>query len=115
MITNDEFLHKVRDILAERNMSLYALKKKINDDILKDSTYYTMSQKNSTVKIEYICEISRALGISTADMIGEDESEKYLSPVQIEILNEFDGLDEAMLKRVLPIVKGVILAEKSRK
>lgn len=41
--------------------------------------------------------------------------EKYLKPVQIEILEEFEGLDEAMIRRILPIVKGLVLSEKTKK
>ena len=52
--------------------------------------------------------------MSSAEMIDDENSEKYLKPIQIEILNEFDGLDEAMIKRILPIIKGVILTEKSK-
>ena len=114
MITNEEFLEKVISILDERNMTLYGLRKHINEDILKESTYYSMFEKKSVARIEYICEISRALGMSTAEMIGEENSDKFLKPVQIEILKEFDGLDEAMIRRILPIVKGLVLSEKSK-
>ena len=110
-MTNDAFLDRVLDILKERNMTLYSLKKEVDEDIIKESTFYSMFDKRSVARIEYICEISRALGMSTAEMIDDENSQKYLKPIQLEILKEFDGLDEAMIQRILPIVKGVILSE----
>lgn len=113
-MTNEGFLDRVLDILKERDMTLYQLQKLTNEDEIKESTFYSMFEKKSVARIEYICEISRALGMSSAEMIDEESNQKYLKPIQIEILNEFDGLDEAMIQRILPIVKGVILAEKSK-
>ena len=113
-MTNDAFLDRVLDILKEKDMTLYQLQKQTDEDVIKESTFYSMFDKRSVARIEYICEISRALGMSYAEMIDDDNSEKYLKPIQIEILNEFDGLDEATIKRILPIIKGVILTEKSK-
>jgi len=113
-MTNDAFLDRVLGILKERDMTLYQLQKLTNEDEIKESTFYSMFEKKSVARIEYICEISRALGMSPTEIIDEENSDKYLKPIQIEILNEFDGLEEAMIQRILPIVKGVILAEKSK-
>jgi len=114
-MTNEGFLDRVLSILEERDMTLYQLQKRVNEDVIKESTFYSMFEKKSVARIEYICEISRALGMSSAEIIDDENNEKYLSPIQIEILREFDGLDEAMIQRILPIVKGVILSEKSNK
>ena len=78
------------------------------------STFYSMFEKRSAVKIEYICEFCRVLDISVAQLIDEKNSKKYLTPVQIELLEEFEGLDDAMIRRIIPMVKGIIFSEKCR-
>lgn len=113
-MTNDAFLDRVLSILKDRDMTLYQLQKRTNEDEIKESTFYSMFDKKSVARIEYITEISRALGMSTAEMVDEENSEKYLSPIQIEILKEFEGLEEERIRRILPILKGLILSEKSK-
>lgn len=39
-MTNEEFLCAVEDTLKERNMSLYKLQELIDEDIIKESTFY---------------------------------------------------------------------------
>lgn len=114
-MTNEEFLQKVETILREKGMTLYELQKKVDDDILKESTFYSMFDKRSVARIEYITEISHALNMSVGEMVDEKNKKSYLKPIEIEILGEFKDLKEEQVRRVLPIVKGIILAEKAKK
>lgn len=41
-MTNEEFLCAVEAELKERNMSLYKLQERIDDDIIKESTFYSL-------------------------------------------------------------------------
>lgn len=113
-MTNEELLSRLESILKQRGMTLYELQKLTNEDIIKESTFYSMFGKRSAVKIEYICEFCRVLDISVSQLIDEKNSKKYLTPVQIELLDEFEGLDDAMIRRIIPMIKGIIFSEKSR-
>ena len=113
-MTNEELLCRLESILKQRGMTLYELQKLTNEDVIKESTFYSMFGKRSAVKIEYICEFCRVLDISVSQLIDEKNSKKYLTPVQIELLDEFEGLDDAMIRRIIPMVKGIIFSEKNK-
>lgn len=113
-MTNEEFLKNVENILEKKNMTLYSLQKKIDKKVICESTFYGMFNKRSAARIEYINEIGRVLGMSVAELVDQEHSKEYLSPIQIEILEEFKELDIDSIKRILPIIKGVIIAEKSK-
>lgn len=113
-MTNEEFLCAVEAELKERNLSLYKLQERIDEDIIKESTFYSLFHDRRTVRIEYIIEICRALDMSPTALIDPEGSKNNLKPVQIELLNEFEGCDEAMIRRILPIIKGLVLGEKNK-
>lgn len=113
-MTNNEFLDRVKSILQERDLSLYELQKMTDESVIKESTFYSMFKKKSAARIEYICEISKVLGMSPAEMVDAENNKEYLTPIEIEILDAFEGLDEDTIRRVLLIQKGVIAAEKAK-
>ena len=66
-VTNEEFLCAVEAELKERNLSLYKLQERIDEDIIKESTFYSLFHDRRTVRIEYIIEIF--LLISTSQVL----------------------------------------------
>ena len=111
-MTNEEFLTRVKQVAMERKgWSIYQLQKHVDEEVLKESTFFSMFQKNSAPKLEYIEEISRALGVYQAELLEPENSTNQLTPLQKDILKEFEGLDEETVRRVLPMVKGMIFME----
>lgn len=114
-MTNEEFLAHVKEIAMERKgWSIYQLQRHVDPEILKESTFFTMFPKNSSPKLEYIAEISRVLGVSQAELIEPESSISHLTPLQLKILDEFDGLDDKTVEKILPMLKGLIYAEKNQ-
>ncbi|MBQ2450412.1 MAG: hypothetical protein II273_02420 [Lachnospiraceae bacterium] len=100
--------------MERKGWSIYQLQKHVDQEILKESTFFTMFQKNSAPKLEYIAEISRVLGVSQAELIEPESSINQLTPLQLRILDEFKDLDDKTVEKVLPMVKGLIFAEKNQ-
>ena len=78
-MTNEELLCRLESILKERGMTLYELQKQSREEVIKGSTFYSMFEKRSAVKIEYICEFCRVLDISVAQLIDEKNSQRKTS------------------------------------
>ena len=54
-MTNEEFLTRVKQVAMERKgWSIYQLQKHVDEEVLKESTFFSMFQKNSAPKLEYI-------------------------------------------------------------
>lgn len=104
----------VQVAMERKGWSIYQLQKHGDQEILKESTFFTMFQKNSAPKLEYIAEISRVLGVSQAELIEPESSINQLTPLQLRILDEFKDLDDKTVEKVLPMVKGLIFAEKNQ-
>lgn len=113
-MTNEEFFAKCKGILKERGWSVYELAKHTRDEVIKNGTLYAMFKKESTARIEYISEISRALDMELAEMVDPENYHKDLTPIQIEILREFEGCSEDQIRRALSIAKGIILASNTK-
>lgn len=80
----------------------------LDPEVLKYSTVYSMFERNSAAKLEYVFEISKALNIPVADMI---EIETEATPMQKKILAEFAGYSDEVINRALPIIRGVLISE----
>ena len=115
-MTNEDFFASVTKIAKEkRGWSIYTLQKNCDENVIRKSTFFSMFQKKSTPKLEYIVEMGKALGVPVAEFFEGNHNEKYLSPLEIEILQTFEGYDEDAIRRTLLIAQGVLLGNDSKK
>jgi hypothetical protein len=108
-MTNAEFYENIRRLAGEKGLSIYQLQKKC--DGIPESTFFTMFQKKSTPKLDYIAIISRALNVPQGELLEPGIERDVLTPVQVELIETVSDQDEQMIRRLIPLIKGVILAE----
>jgi predicted transcriptional regulator len=108
-MTNAEFYENIRRLAGEKGLTLYQLQKKC--DGIPESTFFTMFQKKSTPKLDYIAIISRALNVPQGELLEPGNAREALTPVQLELIETVSNQDEKMIRRLIPLIKGVILAE----
>jgi hypothetical protein len=73
-----------------------------------------MFKKNSTPKLEYVATISKALNVPQGELLEPGINRENLTPVQLELIDVLSDQDEQMIRRLIPIVKGIILAEREK-
>jgi hypothetical protein len=74
-----------------------------------------MFKKNSNPKLDYIAVISRALNVPQGELLDPGNNIAQLTPVQQELIETVADQDEEMIRRIIPLIKGVILAEREKK
>lgn len=112
-MTNAQFYDNIRRLAGERGLSLYQLQRKCEE--IPESTFFTMFQKKSTPKLDYIAVISKALNVPQGELLEPGINKDSLTPVQMELIETISGEDEQMIRRLIPVIKGIILAEKNEK
>ena len=102
---NAAFYDNIRRILREEkgDMSVFELQKMCKGTI--PSTFFSMFQKKSSPRLDYIVSISKALNKSPGELIDPDSSVKYLNPLQIEIMKLTDDMSEDQLNRAITTLK----------
>lgn len=110
-MNNEQFYSNVRRISAEKGMTLYQLYKKC--EVIPESTFFSMFQKNSTPKLDYIAVISRALNVSQGELLEPGVSKDALTPVQMELIETVSKEDEQVIRGLIPVIKGILMAEKA--
>jgi hypothetical protein len=108
-MTNAEFYENVRRLAGEKGLTLYQLQKKC--DGIPESTFFTMFQRKSTPKLEHIAIISRALNVPQGELLEPGNNRAALTPLQVELIEIVSDQDEQIVRRIIPLIKGVILAE----
>jgi hypothetical protein len=108
-MNNAEFYEKIRRLAGEKGLSIYQLQKMC--DGIPESTFFTMFQKKTTPKLDYIAIISRALNVPQGELLELGIERDVLTPVQVELIETVSLQDEQMIRRLIPLIKGVILAE----
>jgi hypothetical protein len=108
-MTNAEFYENIRRLAGDKGLTLYQLYKKC--DGIPESTFFAMFQRKSTPKLEYISIFSRALNISQGELLEPENKSDMLTPVQMELIEAVADQDERMIRRIIPVIKGVIMAE----
>jgi hypothetical protein len=68
-------------------------------------------RKNQLQKLDYIAIISRALNVPQGELLEPGNTRETLAPVQLELIEIVSNQDEKMIRRLIPLIKGVILAE----
>lgn len=111
-MTNAQFYENIRRLAGERGLSLYQLQRKCEE--IPESTFFTMFQKKSTPKLDYIAVISKALNVPQGELLDPGMDMSALSPVQVELIESVSDADEHLIRRVIPMIKAFILAEKSK-
>lgn len=106
-MTNEDFYTKVLDTIDEvmPGTSLYEFQKKCEGTV--QSTFLTMFRKKSCPRLEYIASISKALGKSQGELLEPESSKDNLTPLQIEIVNRTDGLDEKIIREIITAIEAI--------
>lgn len=111
-MTNAEFYENIRRLAGEKGLSLYQLQRMCEE--IPESTFFTMFQKKSTPKLDYIAVISKALNVPQGELLEPGIDTSALTPVQVELIESVSYADEQMIRRVIPIIKAFISAEKGK-
>lgn len=96
-----DVLERLRGLLDERGWSPYQLAKRSG---VKKTTVYSMFKKNNSPTLPTLQSFCKGLGMSMAEFFSDGETQSYLTPEQIQMLEKWRELSEEQQELLIKLI-----------
>lgn len=84
--------NKLRDLMHTKDINANELAKMVD---VTPSTIYSILQRDSkSMNLDLVMKIAHALGVSTDELLGRSGSTRYLSDLEVELIDSFRSASE---------------------
>ena len=97
-------LDRIKDLLAERNWTVYRLSKEAN---IPQSTLANLYSRNNYPTIHILEQICNAFGISLAEFFSEDNDKRFLTLSEKDLLKRWHCLSVSQRDALLALIKSM--------
>lgn len=103
--------NKLRELMSSKDINANELAKMV--DVTPSTIYSVLQRDSKSMNLDLVMKIAHALGVSTDELLGRSGSTRYLSDIEVELIDSYRSASDDT-KAAVCAVLGVKRQEEQR-